>query len=332
MTAPADPTRAPALRGTLTADVDAADGADLSALEGMARVLTSSGQYKVLRQFRPRDRYHAAAEGQALYTALFVDVEATGLDTAADAIIEFAAVPFTYCPESGRIHDVLPPFVQLEDPGRDIPPEVQELTGITPDMVAGRRIDDDAVARLVKGAALVVAHNAGYDRPMLERRFPAFRRRAWACSLADVPWSKLGCRGAKLDYLLFQRCAEFFAGHRAEHDCLAAIHVLATAHEDGTIPFRCLLDAARRKTYRVWAHETPIEVKDTLKGRRYRWHPGSELRTKCWYRDCTEDELAAELAWLCEHGYRGRKTPAQVHEQFVQAFDARDRYSARMGS
>jgi len=326
MTAPADPTRA-AHPGALTPDAAGAaptDGTDLLALEGLARVLTSSGHYRVLRQFRPRQRYHVPCD-RPLHTALFVDVEATGLDTARDAIIEFAAVPFTYCPERGEIHEVLAPYVALEDPGRDIPSEVQALTGITADMVAGRRIDDLAVARLVHDVRLVIAHNAGYDRPMVERRFPLFAKKPWACSLSDVDWKHFGIRGSKLDYLLFQRCAEFFEGHRAEHDCQAAIHVLATACDKGH-PFRMLLESARRPTYRVRALQAPFEVKDVLKARGYRWHG----EARYWYRDCAPDLLDAELAWLCAECYENRLGPDDLRTHHVEHFDARKRYSARV--
>ena len=321
MTAPADPSRSAS--GAYTAPE--ADAADLSALEGMARVLTASGHYRVLRQFRPRTRYHEPCDGVPLHTALFVDVEATGLDTARDAIIEFAAVPFTYCPTSGRIHDVLPHFVAFEDPAREIPPEVQALTGITPDMVAGQRIDDARVHALLKETRLVVAHNAGYDRPLLERRFPAFARKPWACSLNDVPWSRFDIRGSKLEYLLFQRCAEFFEGHRAEHDCQAAIHVLATVCDKGN-PFRLLLEAARRPTHRVRALQAPFEVKDVLKARGYRWH----AEQRVWYRDCAPDLLDAELSWLCAECYQNRLCVDDLLSTHVVQFDAKVRYSARV--
>jgi DNA polymerase-3 subunit epsilon len=304
------------------------DVPDFAALEGLARVLDSSGQYRVLKRFEPR-RVYCAAQGVAVKRALFVDVESTGLDTAADAIIEFAAVPFTFDPVTGRIHEVQDGYVALEDPGCPIPPDVQELTGITDADVAGRRIDDAAVARILDDVVLVIAHNASFDRPMLERRFPAFAERHWACSHAEVPWPKLGCRGSKLDYLLFQRCAEFFHGHRADWDCMAAIHVLATPHADGSIPFKCLLESARQPTHRVWAADTPFEVKDLLRSRRYRWHAGDARRSKCWYRDCTPAELQAELEWLCQHAYAGRRTCEQLMKH-VARYTARERYSSRM--
>lgn len=297
---------------------------DADTLEQIARVLTASGEYRVMRRFRPRARYQEAGDGPTA-TGLFVDVETTGLDVHTDAIIEFAAVPFTYRKDTGHVCCLGTPLVALEDPGRPIPPFVTALTGIRDDMVRGRRVDDAAVEALLATAGLVIAHNAGFDRKVLERRFPAFAHCHWACSRDDVPWAEYGVRGTKLDYLLLERCAEFFDGHRAEADCQAAIHLLATPLPCGTLPFQLLLASARRAGVRVWAVGTPINVKDVLKRRGYRWSGGDGARPNTWYRDCPSGEAAdAECAWLSEHAY-----PGIMPRPTRQKVTARERYSLR---
>ena len=314
---------APANANVTAVDVDA-----LEALEGMARMLDASGCYRVLRRFAPRACYGPPGRGP-LRTALFVDTESTGLDTATDAVIEFAAVPFTYDASTGAVCDVQAAYVALEDPERPIPPAATTLTGITDAMVRGRRIDDGRVAELLGTSSLVIAHNAAFDRPLLERRFGAFRDAHWACSHAEVPWHEFGCRGSKLDYLLWHRCGEFFGGHRAEEDCLAAIHVLATPGADGTLPFARLLASARRPTYRVWAAGAPFETKDVLKARGYRFHGGPGRRAKTWYRDCGPDLVGDELAWLAAHCCAGQDTHT-LQQEHVDRFTARERYSGRL--
>lgn len=297
---------------------------DAEALEQIARVLTASGEYRVMRRFRPRAGYHEGGDGPTA-TAILVDVETTGLNVDTDAMIEFAAVPFTYRKDTGHVCCLGAPLVALEDPGRPIPPAVTTLTGIRDDMVRGRRADDAAIEALLATAGLVIAHNAGFDRRVLERRFPAFARCHWACSRDDVPWADHGVRGTKLDYLLLARCAEFFDGHRAEADCQAAIHLLATPLPCGTPPLRLLLASARRASVRVWAVGTPIAVKDALKKRGYRWSGDDGTRPKTWYRDCLSVAAAdAECAWLTEHAYPGR-TPRPERQKLT----ALDRYSVR---
>jgi DNA polymerase-3 subunit epsilon len=50
-----------------------------------------------------------------------------------------------------------------------IPPEIVRLTGITVEMVAGRRTDEAAVADLLNSIALVLADNVAFDHPFLAR-------------------------------------------------------------------------------------------------------------------------------------------------------------------
>jgi DNA polymerase III subunit epsilon len=174
---------------------------ELEQYEGFARTLNGSGWYKVARRFQPRSEY-APDDGQATNTGLFVDLETTGLDTLNDLIIQFAAVPFRYGKTSGRIYTVDEGVSFFEDPGRPIPAVVAELTGITDDMVHGKRIDDARVDALLAEASLVIAHNAAFDRKIVERRLPAFATKPWACSRDEVPWHEHGCTGTKLEYIL----------------------------------------------------------------------------------------------------------------------------------
>jgi hypothetical protein len=52
-----------------------------------------------------------------------------------------------------------------------------------------------------------------------------------------------------------------------------------------------LLEQARRRTMRVWAEQSPFELKDALKRRGYRWYDGSDGRPKSWYVDIDESKL-----------------------------------------
>lgn len=288
-------------------------------------MLTNTGEYRVLRRFRQRSSYADAAPPADAKIALYLDVETTGLDVTRNRIIEFAVVPFQF-DGTGAIYGLEPGFTALEDPGEPVPMDVRELTGITDEMVRGQRIDDGRVAALVARAALVIAHNADFDRRVVERRFPFFRDTYWACSQKDVPWMKLGCRSTRLENILLTVCGEFHGAHRALDDCLAGVHVLATASLDGRNAMSHLLERARRPTHRLWALQAPFEAKDQLKARHYRWSDGSEGRHKCWYRDLAGEELDAELAWLREVAYGGAATlPCRTTQ-----YTAKDRYSSRV--
>jgi DNA polymerase-3 subunit epsilon len=291
--------------------------------EELARILEATGDYRVLRRFTPVASYHPP-DGAKTTTALALDVETTGLSAGGDAIIQLAMVPFEFSSETGWIYRVSQPVTYLEDPGRPIPPEITALTGITDADVKGKRIDDAAVEAVVKSASLVIAHNAGFDRPFMERRLPLFREKHWACSQQEVPWRAAGSRSGALEFLLIKRCGMFYGAHRADHDCLALIHLLATPLESGELPLALLLQSARRKSVRLWAEQAPMAAKDALKARRYRWNPGTDGRPKAWFKELAREDLGGELAWLTAEVYGGT-LPALRQD----ALDARTRYSDR---
>ena len=260
-------------------------------LAEIAEVLAQSSDYRVLRKLVPRDNF-AESEGQETRTGILLDVETTGLNTAQDEVIELAMVKFTYLPDD-RIAAVTDMFSSFNEPSIPIPEEVGELTHITDEMVTGHRIDPDAVATFVSDAALTIAHNANFDRKFAERYWPVFQRKPWACSATEVEWRKHGFDGSRLGYLL-AGVGLFHQAHRALDDCRALMEILAS-----DIPrvdrsaFAVLLERARRRTLRVWAEQSPFEMKDTLKKRGYRWSDGSDGRPRSWYVDVDEASRTA---------------------------------------
>jgi DNA polymerase-3 subunit epsilon len=254
----------------------------------------------------------AAWEDSPSRKALVVDVETTGLSPKTDSIIELAIVPLEYSPNSGRILEVGEPRVFFEDPGIPIPPNITALTGITDDDVAGKKIDDAAVESLVKESVLVIAHNARFDRGFLDRRLPIFQEKHWACTVNDIPWALEGSKSRCLEYLLFSRCGMFYGAHRAENDCYAVIHLLASPLESKALPLKLLLESARRPRVRIWAIGSDIDSKDLLKARGYQWNNGEDGRSKSWYCEIPEEDQATELEWLRENIYAGRSSQWKI--------------------
>lgn len=292
-------------------------------LDALAQRLRDSNEYAVLPFLRRRERY-AGADGTPTARALFVDVETTGLDVATSRIIQLAIVPFEYGVETGKIYAVDQAESWLEDPGCAIPPHVVTLTGITDDDVQGQHIDDGRAIGLVRGANLVIAHNAAFDRPLLEQRLQVFSNKPWACSRNDVPWDAHGHRSGSLEFLLFKHGRAAMRPHRADADCLAGVHILATPFPTGELPMALLLASARTRSARIRAIGSPYESRELLKQRGYRWFAGGAGRPKCWFRDVPEADADAEYAWL-EGEIYGRpmnRPPAEL-------LDARTRYSAR---
>ena len=291
--------------------------------EALALRLEAHPDYRVLRRLDLTHLGEALAGGR-IAQAVVLDTETTGMDAEKDKVIELGLVKFEYDRESGAVGRVLAVYDGLEDPGRPIPPESTAVHHITDEMVVGQRLDEAAIERMLDGVGVVIAHNAGFDRPFVEQRLPSFAALPWACSLRDVPWDALGLGGAKLEYLAY-RYGFFFEGHRAEIDCRALLEVLRRPVPGQAEPIRAmqlLLESARAPSLRVWATGSPFESKDLLKARGYRW----ESEKRVWYRDVGGTEREAELAWLKEQVYGGKSASVEV-----ETFDARLRWSGRAG-
>lgn len=293
--------------------------------EALAQKLEATGDYRVLRRFRSEATPLHSATG-SLATAVVLDLETTGFDPPTDRIIQLSVLPFQYLKESGHIIGFNPPVTYFEDPGRPIPAAIVALTGITDADVAGQRIDDSAI-EAATGTSLVIAHNASFDRPFTERRLPGFLDKSWACSVHDIPWKRMGLSSSAQEFLLLKHCRVFYEGHRADHDCQALLHLLATPFVSGETPFQMLLQSARKKSARVWATGAPIEQKDVLKKRGYRWNPGEDRRPRAWHKEVSGDDLLAEEQWLSATVYGG-----QAGKWRVDPLDARTRYSDRSGA
>lgn len=290
-------------------------------LEAMAQTLEASGAYRVLRRLAPGRRF-ASSNGAPTRLAVYLDVETTGLDPQRDEIIQLAMAPFTYGVD-GRIYEVGEPFNQLRQPAAPIPAEITQITGIDDAMVAGRSIDPADVAHFVGPAALVIAHNAAFDRRFLERFCETFTTKAWACSMSQVDWGAAGHDGVKLTYLC-NGAGFFYDAHNALNDCQAGIELLARpSRAGGANPFAELLERARKPTWRIWAEHSPYELKDQLKARGYRWNGEGNPSPRAWYVDVEDHAKDAELTYLAKQVYQ------REVNLLVKRVDAYDRFSDR---
>ena len=287
----------------------------------MAQALEQSGEYRVLRRLSFRQHFSTPTEPTKV--GILLDVETTGLDTTSDEVVELGMVKFSYH-RDGTVASVLDRFSSLNEPSKSIPEDAIKLHGITDKMVAGQRIDVEAVNTFVSDAAVVIAHNAAFDRKFAERYWPAFAEKPWACSVNQIEWRSHGFEGSRLGYLL-NGIGLFHRSHRAVDDCHALLEILAhplSGTERSALSL--LLENARRKTIRVWAEHAPFDLKDELKKRGYRWSPGDEGRRKAWYVDVDEANRDGEIDYLRQSIYL-----AEV-ELFEQTLTAFDRFSVRI--
>jgi ATP-dependent DNA helicase DinG len=103
-------------------------------------------------------------------TYVALDLETTGLDSERDTILEVGAVRFRTSFDGGAIQaNVLDKWSTLVNPGRHIPIQIQQLTGITQDEVNHAPRFSQVLNRLsgFVGGYPVIGHNVGFDLSFL---------------------------------------------------------------------------------------------------------------------------------------------------------------------
>jgi DNA polymerase-3 subunit epsilon len=262
--------------------------------------LVETGRYRILKKLEPRTVAAMPRAGFPL-RGVILDTETTGLSHRKDEIIEIGVIAFSF-DHDGNIGDVTGVYGGMQQPTVTIPPEITKLTGITDTMVAGQEIDLAALKALIEPADLIIAHNAGFDRPFCEAFSQIFAGKAWACSNAEIDWSARGFEGTKLGYLVGQ-AGYFHDGHRAVDDCFALFEVLGQSASPGTA-FSELYAASQHARVRIYAENSPFDMKDHLKARGYRWSDGSDGRPKSWWVEVDENAFEDELSFLRLDIYR----------------------------
>jgi len=291
-------------------------------LSDLVHKLEATGDYRVLRRLKI-DEHIEPSDGSMCRTGMFLDIESTGLDFHTNEIIEIAVVPFEYTAD-GRIVSIGRALQQFNEPTSPIPSEIAAITGLTDELVAGHRLDIPAIDKFVRKADILLAHNAAFDRPFVERISPIFKEKPWACTMSDVSWKAEGFEGRRLADLL-SSFGYFFEAHHAVDDCQAGIALLTMKLPTSGERVLCrILESARKPTWRVFANNAPFEMKDVLKHRGYKWNADRTLGPRAWWKDVSEDCAEDEVRYLQISIF---KAPTEIPMFEITAFQ---RYSTRL--
>lgn len=299
---------------------------DIEAIEH----LQQSGNYRIIKRLVSVEQYRDG-EPATPRIGLVIDTETTGLDTENDSIIELGFVAFAYDASTGGVYRILHTYDGFEDPGKPLDEIVKQITGITDEMLKGKNLDDTEITEWIKKADIIIAHNAAFDRQMIERRLPVASQSSWGCTFNEINWQEENISSRKLDYIACM-LGFFFDGHRAVNDARATLHILTqTLPETGKLAMAGLLLRAREKSRRFFALHAPFEKKDELKARGYQWLPDYSFtdrfgkpRKGVWSASVGEADIEAEQQWLVENIYSGKEGLFTCRD-----ITATDRYSSR---
>ena len=325
------------IRQALTTAETAALVAELGKREG----------YRVLHELSPLPLHHCGPH-DGLRCAIVVDTETTGLvmpgteplGTANSDVVSLAMVAVAYDPADGDIKGSIGRFHRYREPSHPIPSAATAIHGITDTMVKGCRITDMDVAEFIALCAasvqdgvtfgsrdeaklpLIIAHNAGFDRRLLEHHFPSiFPDLPWACSQSQLPWSVHGYEGTKLFYLAFKAAFYYGQRHSALADADAVVELLRQSL-GGRYAMSMLREASQQSTHRlsVVTRYDPNAIA-ALKERGYRWNAGGGAQPKSWSWQGDADALACEIDFLDQANF------GEVRD--VRSVNCFDRFSRR---
>jgi DNA polymerase-3 subunit epsilon len=246
-----------------------------------------------------------------------LDTETTGLDHAKDEIIEIAIRKWIYHKKDHYLIKPVEEYSQLNEPmNNEISEAITAITGITKEDVKGKKIDWSIVSKLISQSDFVLAHNAGFDRPMIESVIDVSEvssSKIWACSLAQVDWAGKGFLSSKQELLSI-----FHGFHYAGHRALTDIDALANILLQGDY-LKEILGNAKTKQVRVDCIQAPFDSKDLLKANGFSWNAPN----KFWTRLVSEVELDEMKGFLTERVYAKGKMNAEF-----SPINIRDRFKA----
>ena len=262
----------------------------------------NKSEWKLIRKLHLPKKYNDPSGGE-IKKGIVLDVEATGLSIGHDDVIQLALLPFEYEVSSGKILSIKKEdaFDGLREPRIPISKEASLITGISNEMVSNKKIDPEEVEKIINSTDLIIAHNASYDRPMVEQHWDCFKNISWACTFKSIDWLEEGFSSAKLE-LLGMNYGWFYNGHDAFNDCEACLALLSeTLPKKNKTVFSILREYAANPSFLIKAIDAPYSKKNILRRRGYKWRPADLLNGKVWWTEVNDYE--EEVKWLHEQIY-----------------------------
>ena len=224
----------------------------------------------------------------------FIDLETTGTNIKTDEVIEIAIKVISINKVDGSSLLAVDSYESLAEPKQPITEHITKVNGISNEMVKGKSIDWSEVDRILSSSQLVIAHNAYFDRPFMEKYLE--KHIPWACSINDINWFDRGFINSKLELLCIWH-GFFYEAHRAMNDVDSLINLVAHTSYTDNMPITELIENARLPYYKAvlsFAYNASfVELVKSIGSFRY------NSSTKQWYKLYkSEDEASKELEIL----------------------------------
>ena len=242
---------------------------------------------RVLHRVEPLSGWQAQADaGPPFMKIAVLDTETTGFDPQYDELIEIA-VAMIVVDDQGRVTAVESLRSGMRQPCRPIEPEISRITGITTEMVEGKRFIPQQIADHLANADACLAFNVAFDRRHLEELVPEVGAMPWICAMADVHWRNLGFDGRAQGHLLMQAGLFNPVAHRAADDVTSLVNLLAHVCQDGRTVMAHALEGAKAPSWRFEASDLPHRLQKDAYRRGYRRSFMASIKSSCESRTTT---------------------------------------------
>lgn len=225
---------------------------------------------------------------------MIIDTECTGLNTKKDEIVQLAFNLIEFDTE-GNFYKVLYQYSSLQETQRKFHPKAALITNLNNEKLKGHSIDKETLKNLLEKTDVVIAFNASFDRPMLERFEPLFQKKYFACALEEIPYLELYGFGGSQELLLQKICNVYYGAHDALMDVNALTYLLSqkAPNSDKTL-FYVLMKMSQASKTRVHIITEDYLDGDYLREKDFRYSPN----TRIFYKDVKDSELQETIDFI----------------------------------
>lgn len=187
-----------------------------------------------------------------------IDLETTGLDPVKNEIIELGAAKV----RNGQIVNT---YQQLVRPKKAIPAEIENMTGISNDMVADAPAISDVIGEYVDfiGDDIVIGHNVKFDLSFLSEKLKKAKHMEFTNDYSDTMLLARRVMKGLVHYKLQDLVKHYkikpAAAHRSLADCISTFDVYKKLCADVGLDWDGIVNQNYINVYRVHAPELAIK-------------------------------------------------------------------------
>lgn len=229
-----------------------------------------------------------------------LDVEATGLDVEKDHITEIGYI--IYDPKVHKPYKLNSDLIHIPEDVK-LTPENFKVTGITRGHVDSGIPIEQAIEQLHEELDFwkvdyIVAHNAEYDRAMVER--VGFRKMSWLCTMEDIDYDPVVFKSRNLTFVAGTLGFVNMYAHASLFDAVTCKRVLDHFDLENVI-------ARSKLEYLYLKADVTFNTKELAKQAKYRW----DGEKKIWWKKVKEDKLDAEYNLGADIGFKISRLPKE---------------------